>query len=228
MMRRGFCALLFCMGLLLTGAVPAYAAEYILDEVYLEDGNSSGDLESSTQTTSLTVWDVYGNDYIPDEDEGLFLSSPSDATASVWALVDARGSYNGVYDGSMSSSYITYARDTVSKLPPGSRYVFFRPSQYEYRLVYGDDLEVSGSTFQGKELFYVSYNTRYNTMDSGSEGTFSLRAGDYLVYTNLEGMYPALESGVNHYEFTALLFIAVLYFLFSICRAFFSVGRFGV
>ena len=161
--------------------------------------------------------EIYSYDYIYEE---IDIASDSDAT-----LLSA---YQGVYDGSISTTYLTYARDTVSKLGSDIHYVFFRPEQYEYRLVYGTDLEVTDTRFSGSDLSYVSYNSRYSTMSSGVEGAFSLETNNYLVYTDLQGMFPTLDSGVRNYEFKTLLFILVLSLLFSILCKFFSLSRYKI
>lgn len=209
MMKGAAYGLLLGLGLCFIYSVPAFADEYVLDAVYMEDGDSSADLEGD-----------------PLEYEWFSFETPSNASAD--AGVSPLSSYSGVYDGSMSSTYVNYAKDTVSKLGPGVHYVFFRPSQYQYRLVYGADLEVDGSNFSGSGLSYVAYDTRYYTVSSGNEGSFSLAAGNYLVYTDLEGMYPSLDSGVRNYEFITLLLFCGFAVVFVVVRSFLGVGSFRI
>lgn len=122
------------------------------------------------------------------------------------------------YDGSMSSGVVSYFDGVVDKL--GSvHYVLFRSGQYDYRLVYGKDLVLSGSVFSGRDCNYVSYSTRYYTWSSGSEGNFSLSADGYLVYSDLGG-YPSLSS--SNVAVWMVAFCFVIYLLFVMLRAIFA------
>lgn len=211
MMKGVFYGLLLSLGLCFVHAVPAFAGEYVLDAVYMEDSNSASDMESDSLEIEL-----------------FSLATPSNALYSADSGISLLSAYSGVYDGTISSTYANYAKDTVSKFSPGVHYVFFRPSQYQYRLVYGTDLTVEGSTFSGTDLQYVAYDSRYYTVSSGNEGSFSLDSGSYLVYTDLEGMYPSLDSGVRNYEFTTLLFFCGFALVFILARSFFGVGSFKI
>lgn len=225
-LKNGICVVCACLALCPVFTFPIFADEWVLDEIYLENSDSETDLHDNGQDTLLSIWDIYGYDYIPDEDEEmLYLSSPSNATPS---NINLYANYGGVYDGSMSGTYITYAKDTISRLPYGVHYVFFRPSQYEYRLVYGKELVQDGGIFYGENLEYISYNSRYYTITSGDEGSFRLTTNGYLVYTDLLGIYPALDSGVRRYEFVALLFCSVLSLVVTLVKSFFSPGKFTV
>lgn len=150
--------------------------------------------------------------------EDVFLASDSNA-------IMPYGSYSDVYEGSISTTVTTYMRGIVSRFSPAVHYVLFRQSQYTYRLVYGKNLSVSGSRFTGTECDYVLYDSRYSQVSSGAEGDFSLNANSYMVYTDLESMYPVLSEGVSKNEGRALLFCFVVYFLYTVCKVFFSVGR---
>lgn len=171
------------------------------------------------------------------------LASPGDATpsdadreapevseyvsgpVSVGVTVEPRGSYNSVYEGSYSTSQLSYFSGIVERLAPDKDYVLFRQSRYQYRLVYAEDLEVDGSTFRSSSADYVLYDTEDGVVSSGHEGSFTLRAGSYPVYTSLESMYPVLVEGVRNYEFKTLLFMSALGMLVSLFHSFFFVGR---
>ena len=100
-----------------------------------------------------------------------------------------------VYDGNISTTYITIFRDIVSKLPLTADYVFFRSGQYEYLMVVGD-LDYNGSMFTGSDVtqYILVTNGNYNsTYEYGTAhlNSFSLAPSDALVYSNL-GNYPDL------------------------------------
>ena len=141
------------------------------------------------------------------------------------AYIMPLASYGDVYDGTISSTVTNYMKGIVCRFSPSTHYVLFRASQYTYRLVYGKDLMVDGSTFSGSELDYIAYDSRYYTVTEGYEGDFSLDVSSYMVYTDLESMYPVLYEGVSGNEGKALLFCSCVMLLFDIVKAFFSSGR---
>ena len=148
-------------------------------------------------------------------------SLATDSNADIMLL----STYSDVYDGTISSTVITYMKGIVCRFSPSIHYVLFREGQYLYRLVYGESLEVDGSNFTGTDLKYITYDSRYYTIAEGDEGDFSLDVSSYMVYTDLESMYPVLYEGVSRNEGQALLFCAVVMLLFDIVKAFFSTGR---
>lgn len=141
-------------------------------------------------------------------------------------------SYSQPYDGSISTTYTTYFRGVVEKLPPASHYVLFRSDQYSYRLVYSDSMTYENGRFAADSAQYVNYYVgNYNSrsqVTSGVEGAFSLSPNGYPVYSDLSELYPVLSEGVKNYEFKTLLFCVVLFLLFTIARSFFSPGRFKI
>lgn len=141
-------------------------------------------------------------------------------------------SYSQPYDGSISTTYTTYFRGVVEKLPPASHYVLFRSDQYSYRLVYSDSMTYENGRFAAYSAQYVNYYVgNYNSrsqVTSGGEGAFSLSPNGYPVYSDLSELYPVLSEGVKDYEFKTLLFCVVLFLLFAVVRSFFSPGRFKV
>lgn len=121
-----------------------------------------------------------------------------------------------IFDGNISTTYITIFRDIAAKLPFDTDYVFFRSGQYEYILVAGD-LEFTGSMFRGSNLTqYIlqtdgNYNNTYRfgtvTLDS-----FNLAPSNNLVYSNL-GSYPDLYQREDY----ALLGVIVANALLFCC-----------
>lgn len=209
-------------------SISSFAGDWVLDEIPVENSYPAFSLYGSAETDSIDIDDESEWDEIELEND---LATDSDADLAT--VSDARNdygimllsNYSSTYDGTLSSTYVNYAKDTVSKFAPGVHYVFFRPSQYAYRLVYGTDLACDGSDFSGTDLQYISYDSRYYTFSSGLEGSFSLATNGYLVYTDLESKFPTLDSGVRNYEFKTLLFVAVMYLLYHICCTFFSSGK---
>ncbi len=228
-LRYGFVvlcsAILFCLW-----CVPSYADEYTVyvptpEEVNVQSVVPYSWLTDFDEWTEATD-ELYADEYADQE------ATPSQATPSraSRALSETIGispmsSYSSPYDGSISTSVLTYFQGIVEKLPPDAHYVLFRQSIYGYRLVYGTDLRLTGTNFNGTGLSYVTYDTSTYRLQSGSEGTFSLSAGTYLVYSDLGSVYPVLVTGVRNYEFKALFFLCVLYLLFMVYRAFFSPTR---
>ena len=232
MMRRIINVVLCSMVLCTVYSVPCFADEWVLAEIPVEDSYQTVSLYSNTETSSVDDEEEYWDDeedLINDlaTDSNADVATASNASSDDYGIMLLSG-YSGTYDGTLSSTYVNYARDTVSKFAPDTHYVFFRPSQYQYRLVYGADLTCDGSDFSGTDLQYIAYDSRYYTFSSGTEGNFSLTTNGYLVYTDLESMFPTLDSGVRNYEFKALLFVAVMYLLYVIAHSFFSVGKYRV
>lgn len=219
------CGILYCPS--------AWAQDYVVYEgPFLDDSREADvlagydDFDEWTEATEK-LWGL-------ETDEGVgWVATDSEATPSTASQADRvaiapMSSYGSPYDGSISSSVLTYFKGMVEKLPPDVHYVLFRSSQYEYRLVYGSGLELSGNRFSGSGMKYITYETRYSTMSNGNEGNFSLTVGSYLVYSDLGDYYPVLVEGVKSYEFKALLFVAVVALLLVFYKAFFSPGRITV
>lgn len=217
-MRRLSYVVLFSLVLFVMGCTPVFAADY---EVYAPD--SSETLDNVPSPVSGEISDI---DF---ESWQEMLASPSDATpSSATYNIQVMSSYSGVYDGSISTSVLTYFRGMTEKLSPSSHYVLFRQSQYIYRLVYGENLVCNGNRFTGTDMMYITYDTRDYVLSSGNEGSFSLNAGNYIVYSDIGDIYPVLVEGVKNYEFKALLFLCTMYLLFVIVRSFFNVGGYRI
>ena len=217
-MRRLIYVVLCGLVLLALGCTPVFAADY---EVY-----APSDSETLDYVPSPVSGEVNDSDF---ETWQEMLASPSDASpSSATYNIQVMSSYSEVYDGSISTSVLTYFRGMTEKLPPSSHYVLFRQSQYIYRLVYGENLVCNGNRFTGTDMMYITYDTRDYVLSSGNEGTFSLSAGSYIVYSDIGDIYPVLVEGVKNYEFKALLFLCTMYLLFVIVRSFFNVGGYRI
>lgn len=217
-MRRLIYVVLFGLVLSAVGCTPVFAADYT---VYAPSFSEISDSLSSPVSGEINDTDF--------ETWQEMIASPSDASpSSATYNIQLMSSYSGVYDGSISTSVLTYFRGMTEKLPPSSHYVLFRQSQYIYRLVYGDNLVCNGNRFTGTDLMYITYDTRDYVLSSGNEVSFSLNAGNYIVYSDIGDIYPVLVEGVKNYEFKALLFLCTMYLLFVIVRSFFNVGGYRI
>lgn len=125
------------------------------------------------------------------------------------------------YDSSISTTVIQYMSDVLPKLGNVS-YVLFRSGQYTYRLVYADDLQYVNGMFSSTGADYISYDSRDYQWYSGSEGSFTLRTNSYIVYSDL-GDYPVLARDAVYLY--VILFLGVIFLLFTIYRSFFNPGR---
>lgn len=217
-MRRLIYVVLFSLVLFVMGCTPVFAADY---EVYAPDSSETLDNVPSPVSGEINDLDF--------ESWQEMLASPSEASpSSATYNIQVMSSYSGAYDGSISTSVLTYFRGMTEKLSPSSHYVLFRQSQYIYRLVYGENLVCNGNRFTGTDMMYITYDTRDYVLSSGTEGGFSLNVGSYIVYSDIGDIYPVLVEGVKNYEFKALLFLCTMYLLFVIVRSFFNVGGYRI
>ena len=110
-----------------------------------------------------------------------------------------------VYDGNMSSSYITYFRDILSNCSINDNYVCFRNSQYEYCLIVGDMDYVDGNieTYGYSKVYTISNDTTlYNSYFSYSVSDIdssTIVVGDNIVYSDC-GNFPQLETRGDKFE----------------------------
>lgn len=129
--------------------------------------------------------------------------------------VTAQAATHTIYEGNMSSTYVTYFRDIVSGIGFNDNYVAFRSGEYEYTMIVGD-LDFNGSTFSlvspGVQYKFTSgsgYNSYYNYSVSDITN-FSLNVGSSIIYSDL-GRYPQLiERGAKYETFTAVLMCTAL------------------
>ena len=216
-MRRFLHALLFSLGLCALYPVSAFAGdwqvfvpEHPVDDLSLDEADPFPYLDEITEDEEYLVNDLAsGSDWVATGSD-----SPGFDAAAPY------GSYNP-YDSGISTSVLAYMEDVLPKLG-NVHYVLFRSGQYTYRMVYADDMELRSGVFTADNASYVAYNSRDSYWSTGQEGSFRLSAGNYIVYSDL-GEYPSLDS-VGIYLWV-LIFIASVFFLFTIYRSMFSAGR---
>lgn len=104
-MRRLSYVVLFSLVLLVMGCTPVFAADY---EVYIPDSSETPDSVPSPVSGEISDIDF--------ETWQEMLASPSDATPSSATYnsynIQVMSSYSGVYDGSVSTSVLTYFAGT--------------------------------------------------------------------------------------------------------------------
>lgn len=221
------------------------AADSVQDENTVPDLNgwlssvSDDDIDFDQYQEIMSI--MYPELAETDEDEDDWdVASPSNASRSdakrtvqnilTFNSVAPASAYPSPNDGTISTTYLQYFKDMLVKLPYDTQYVFFRVNDYEYRMVYGDAINLSGDVFSGDDLSYIRYYRTNNysvwKLESGYEGSFRLTTNGYLVYSNVGDLYPSMNGGVYTYAVCACLFVLVLTFLFNLVHAFFFVGRY--
>lgn len=166
-------------------------------------------------------------EYVAEIDAAYYgVASPASATPSQSSRVAyvsdgpaLYSNYNGVYEGSISSSILDYFRGIVERLGPDMHYVLFRQDRYNYRLVISPDLVYQNGVFTAPAdgCEYVLYYSYDSTVSSGDEGSFRLSVNNYTVFTDLVSPYPVLIQGVRAYEFKTALFMFAVVFVFMLC-----------
>lgn len=223
--------ILSCVGTLYLGCGTCFADEYILDEGYIpaiEESVPSYSWDYIPEGMTFDEW----QDWEPEEDVER-VASASEATPSGPAYYPAlRSTYPDVFDGSISTTQLSYFGGIVKRFSPATHYVLFRQSRYEYRLVYSAQMNYENNAFSssasgadGGKTLYILYNTEYNTVSQGQEGNFRLTPLSYPVYTDLDSKYPVLEER-RIYENQALLFVLVFGWLTNFIVGFFGSGKF--
>lgn len=115
------------------------------------------------------------------------------------------------YQGTINTTYLTFFKDIVSGISIFDDYVFYRSGNSDYCMVVGD-IELNGTTFEllgeGKQYEISQVNggagtNSYYSLSVSAVSDLSIRARDYLVYSNL-GHYPRLEERGVVYEFAML------------------------
>lgn len=221
------------------------AADSVQDENAVPDLNgwlssvSDDDIDFDQYQEIMSI--MYPELAETDEDEDDWdVASPSNASRSdakrtvqnilTFNSVAPASAYPSPNGGTISTTYLQYFKDMLVKLPYDTQYVFFRVNDYEYRMVYGDAINLSGDVFSGDDLSYIRYYRTNNysvwKLESGYEGSFRLTTNGYLVYSNVGDLYPSMNGGVYTYAFYACLFVLVLTLLFNVVHAFFFVGRY--
>lgn len=224
-MMRGCKCVLLCLVLCALYSVPSFAGDW---EVYVPAPPDTQVLYP-VPAPAVTVdegdrgWfdDVELINDLATGSDAVYAATPSSALPLDTPVV--YGSY-APYDSPISSSVVAYMEDVLPRLGNVS-YVLFRSGQYTYRLVYARSMDCADGVFTASDASYVAYDTRYYTWSNGAEGAFTLRAGDALVYSDAVG-YPMLHSSSVYWWL--MVFVAVVFFLFTIMRAMFAPHRMTV
>lgn len=140
------------------------------------------------------------------------------------AAVPLSASAAEVYDGTISTTYITIFRDIVSNVELGDQYVFYRSGQYEYTMIAGD-ITYDGTTFAADEAtsYVLTTSSNYNSTyeySVGSVSSWTLSPGTALVYSSL-GDYPSLIERGDYYAL-ATLFLLCIALCMSLIRPMFN------
>ena len=88
--------------------------------------------------------------------------------------------------------------------------------------MYADDLQYVNGVFSSPGADYISYDSRDYQWYSGTEGSFTLRTNGYIVYSDI-GDYPVLARDSMYLY--AVMFLGVIFLLFTLYRSFFNPGR---
>lgn len=192
-------------------------------------GQDQGDREDPEEETGDIVSDSGSEDgllsspavVLSDEPLAVYLVDEPEVMASA----ETYSVSGGVYPGTISSTYLDYFSGIVDKLGFNDHYVAFRSGQYEYYLVWGEDLEYDLNQFRGSALQYCRIYR-----NSGSDGnyytefgsdTFYVSPGSGFVYSDL-GNFSALTEGGTHLEFTTILFAIGFTVVYNVCHDIFD------
>lgn len=133
------------------------------------------------------------------------------------ALIEPLSNYDQSSQYPVGTQNVSIFSGLVSKVPFNQHYVYWRDGQYSYRFAYGD-LELSGTTFTG-DVTIVTYastggSNAYYTWSTVKDSSFTLKAGNRLVYSDL-GDYPGLSDRevMRYAQVTALLVAGGLIFI---------------
>lgn len=129
-------------------------------------------------------------------------------------------------EGNISTTYVTYFQDILSKVSPLDDYVFFRSGQNEYTMFTGN-LIYNNGTISSQEPCRV-YQI-YTTTGSGYSSTYHFTANNYqeysvsigsaLVYSNL-GDFPDLNERGDYLETAILVLMLVIVCMYLLARIF--------
>lgn len=137
-----------------------------------------------------------------------------------------------------NNQLIDFARSYVSKIPIDEHYVFYLYGEYDYRLVHGKNIMLSGTNFlcsncERVDFIYnpsygyslaaaptdgydigssVAYYPAYYSFSTGSFNG-SVSAGSYLVYSDL-GDYPNLYGDDYAIQLSILFVLSIFVFMY--------------
>lgn len=185
-----------------------------------EQSENESAIESEAETITETV--VQTVEVLPDEPIAVYLVDG----VSLDDGIETYAVSGSPYPGTLNSTYLDYFRGIVEKISFMEHYVAWRSGQYEYYLVWGDDLELNGDEFSGDALNYCriyqssgTYSGNYY-VEFGTD-TFYLTTGTGFVYSDL-GDYAALTEGGTHLEALTLLFAVGFAVVYGVCHDIFD------
>lgn len=129
--------------------------------------------------------------------------------------------YTVYQNGNISTTYLTYFRDTLPNVSLNDDYVVFRAGENSY-MMYTGDLEEDFTGSAGTIYHYYSVTESWTTTyyyESFAVDSFSLTVGDSIIYSNV-GDRPQLEGRGEQVEKMQLLIVSVGVLLFLILRIF--------
>lgn len=130
-----------------------------------------------------------------------------------------------VYDqGNISTTYVTYFEDILSKVSPLDDYVFFRSGQNEYTMFTGNLIYNNGTIYSQEPCrvyqIYTTTSSGYNTtyhFTANNYQQYSVSIGSALVYSNL-GDFPDLNERGDYLETALLLLVLVIVCMSLVAR----------
>lgn len=203
-MRRFLFFLLLFAGIALAAGEKCFASEDIASESELL-GTFGSDQDGVSDIFNDFLDDVSGAGFDFVDENGDPIDVPVSSNVPVIVNVDPDiGLYSdgaGLYSsydtfyGAIGSTYLEYMRGFLAKLGFREHYVASRTGQYTYIFAYGEELSFDGSRFIGSDIQVITWNTSGNgSVYHNVEGFFTLDPGNFLVYTDLTGIYPTLTD----------------------------------
>lgn len=132
------------------------------------------------------------------------------------------------YQGTISTTYVTFFRDIASTLPVSHDYVMLRTGDNTYKMYSGDFIN-EGEDFymQGEGYVYTinyisssGYGNYYYSYSVDTVSDVTLSANGQLIYSNLGG-YPSLterSASIEYASFIALFSLCIGFVLHSIFK----------
>lgn len=148
------------------------------------------------------------------------------AALAILSAVPITASAAEVYtEGNISTTYVTYFQDILSKVSPLDDYVFFRSGQNEYTMVVGNLVFENGtiSTNERCRVYQIyttsqSYQSYYHFV-SNNYAEYSVSVGSALIYSNL-GDFPDLNERGDYLETAILVIMLVIVCMYLLARIF--------
>ena len=128
------------------------------------------------------------------------------------------------YSSVTSGTYTELASACIPHLAWDDNYVFFRSGQYEYKLVFGNDLTFSNGVFSGSDCTVITWSQTTAQYQNYYEqrvtnDSINLSVGNYIVWSNL-GDFPCLNS--EYFSSQYIVFVAWVAVIMSLIRPIFA------